>query len=53
MALGSITETGMGDYSITAQDAAGTRMTSDIMCSWDTPPAGREVEGNDTVGYLP
>jgi hypothetical protein len=51
--LGPIGEVGVGTYSFTARDIPVTQMSADILCSWDTPPSGGEVEAMDTVIYVP
>jgi hypothetical protein len=49
--IGPLADNGDGTYAFDATDVAGTPMTADIRCSWDSPPAGREVAATETVTF--
>ena len=51
LTLGPMSDNGDGSYSFNAVDALGDQLDADILCSWDSPPAGSEVEGGQVVGY--
>jgi hypothetical protein len=51
--LGAYTDNSDGTYTFTALDVPGDQLNADILCSWDTPPTGQEVEAVDSVWYQP
>jgi len=51
--LGAYTDNSDGTYTFTALDVPGDQLNADILCSWDTPPTGEEVEATESVWYQP
>jgi hypothetical protein len=51
--LDTMTDNGDGTYTFDARDVPVEQLTADILCSWDSPPSGQEVETTDTVWYQP
>jgi hypothetical protein len=51
--LGAISEGAAGTYTFDMNDAPWEQFQADILCSWDSPPAGQELEISDSVWYRP
>jgi hypothetical protein len=51
--LGAYTDNSDGTYTFTAQNTLGDQLNADILCSWDTPPTGEEVEAIEAVWFQP
>jgi hypothetical protein len=51
--LGAYTDNSDGTYTFTAQNTLGDQLSADILCSWDTPPTGEEVEATESVWFQP
>ena len=51
--LGAYTDNSDGTYTFTAQNTLGDQLSADILCSWDTPPTGEEVEATEAVWFQP
>ncbi len=49
--FGAFTESSAGVYDFTARDVPGTPLDAHIVCSWDTPPPGEEVDDYQLVPY--
>ncbi|MBW1808591.1 MAG: DUF2341 domain-containing protein [Deltaproteobacteria bacterium] len=49
--LGPFTDHSDGSYDFNAQNIIDLPMPTDFICSWDSPPAGEEVEDVDSVWY--
>jgi hypothetical protein len=51
--MGSVSEDGGGVYSFDISDTPWEQFSVDVLCTWDSPPAGQEVEAGDTVWFQP
>ncbi len=50
--VGGISDDGNGAYGFGVQNVAAQPMTANVLCSWDSPPAGQEVEAAETLQFL-